>query len=257
MKQLALRYPLLFIALMSSSLSLQAEEYLISFVPSSTNQLQQGFLRFTNPNLNAVQVTISGIDDMGNPGQSTLTFEVASLASQQLNSDDIEFGNGSKGITGFLGVGIGNWRLDVTTSGDLGVSSYLRTNEGFMTKIGDIVPNTNQTSHIIPMFNPGSNVNQVSILRVVNLSNSTNDINILGIDDNGDVSSSATISIAGNESVMLTAKDIENGTNGLSGAIGDGKGKWQLFVTSSEPAAVMSLLQAPGGYISNLSKPGS
>ncbi|WP_338516508.1 hypothetical protein [Alteromonas gracilis] len=250
------RHLMLSVVLTVFSTSLIAEEYSIYFVPSSTNDLQQGFLRFTNPNFSTVSVSIVGIDDAGNPGQTTLSFEVGSLASQQFNSDDLEFGNGSKGLTGFLGIASDNWTLQVTTSGELGVSSYIRTSEGFMTKIGDLVPNTNQTSHIVPMFNPASNVNQVSILRVVNISSDSNDVSILGIDDNGDVTSSASITLAGNEAVMLTAQDIENGTNGLSNGIGDGAGKWQLFVTSSEPAAVMSFLQAPGGYLSNLSKSG-
>lgn len=234
----------------------QAESYSIFFVPSSTNELQQGFMRFTNPNLEPVTVDIIGIDDAGNEGQTQLSFVVESLASQQLNSDDIEFGNDKKGLSGYLGVGEKNWRLQVTTSDEMSVSSYLRTVEGFMTKIGDIVPNTNQLSHVVPMFNPGSNTNQVSILRINNLSSQQNDITILGIDDNGDLSTSASISIVGNNSIMLTAQDLESGANGLSNGIGDGVGKWQLFVSSSEPAAVLSLLQAPGGYISNLSKPG-
>jgi len=239
------------------SAELIAEEYNINFVPSSTNPLQQGFLRFTNPNLDSVSVSIVGVDDSGSVGQTSLSFTLDSLASKQLNSDDIEFGNASKGLLGFLGVGSENWRLKVTTTGELGVSSYLRTTEGFMTKIGDLVANTNQTSHIVPIFNPASNVNQVSILRVTNLSNSLNDVSIIGIDDNGDISSTASITLAANKSIMLTAQDIENGTQGLSNGIGNGAGKWQLFVTTSEVAAIMSLLQAPGGYISNLSRPGS
>lgn len=242
-------------AILMVNTPLAAEEYSIYFVPSTTNSLQQGFLRFTNPNLDPVSVTMVGIDDSGNSGQTTLTFDIGGLASQQYNSDDLEFGNEIKGLTGYLGVGNENWSLNITTTNDVGVSSYVRTSEGFLTKIGDVVPNTNKTSHVVPIFNPASNTNQVSVLRVVNLGNDVNDISILGIDDNGDISSTASISLAGNESVMLTSQNIENGTGGLSSGIGDGKGKWQLFVTTSQPAVLMNFLESPGGYLTNLSKP--
>ena len=56
---------------------------------------------------------------------------------------------------------------------------------------------------------------------------------------------------------MLTAQDIENGnaSKGLSGALGDGAGKWHLTVESTVDVAVMSLLDTPNGFITNLSRP--
>ena len=39
----------------------------------------------------------------------------------------------------------------------------------------------------------------------------------------------------------------------IDGALGDGKGKWQLILTASAPVIVMSLLKSPTGHLSNLS----
>ena len=41
----------------------------------------------------------------------------------------------------------------------------------------------------------------------------------------------------------------------LSGALGDGAGKWHLTVDAPFETAVMSLLDTPTGFITNLSRP--
>ena len=52
----------------------------------------------------------------------------------------------------------------------------------------------------------------------------------------------------------LGAVDLESGQGeGLTGALGDGNGRWRLLVTSERPIEVMSLLSSPVGYLSNLS----
>ena len=52
---------------------------------------------------------------------------------------------------------------------------------------------------------------------------------------------------------MLTAQQLEEGDSELSGRLGDGGGKWQLFVSSSAPIQIMNLLQTRSGHLSNLS----
>jgi hypothetical protein len=241
-----------------STVKSYAETYQIHFVPPANNALQEGFLRFTNPSLDPVDVTLTGYDDLGNEGQNTITFSIPGLGSQQMNSKDIENGNENKGLTGFFGSGVDNWRINAVSTDDIGVSAYLRTTNGFMTKIGDTVPSANGTSHIVPMFNPGSNTNQVSKLRLVNETGLQNTFSIIGIDDSGALgTSTGSITLAANNSIIISSQDIENGTGPLDSGIGDGVGKWQLFITSTQQGRVLSLLEAPGGYISNLSKSGN
>ena len=64
--------------------------------------------------------------------------------------------------------------------------------------------------------------------------------------------------IGANRGLVLTAQDIENGnaSKGLSGPLGDGAGKWHLTLESTVEIAVMSLLDTPNGFITNLSRPG-
>ena len=51
----------------------------------------------------------------------------------------------------------------------------------------------------------------------------------------------------------MSAQQLELGDDSLSGRLGTGTGKWQLFVTASGPVEVVSLLQSPTGHLSNLS----
>lgn len=228
----------------------------INFLPPASNQVQEGFVRLQNSNSVAVAVSILGIDDLGNTGASSITLEIPAGASVHFNSSDVENGNTSKGLTGAFGNGSGNWRLLVSTNLEIKVSAYIRTTEGFLTQVDAITNELYGTIHTAPIFNPASNTDQVSKLRVVNSSNASNNFTISGKDDNGNSGSgTVTFTLAAYNSIEITAQDLENGNTekGLTGAIGDGKGKWSLNINSSYPAIVMNFLEAPGGYLSNLS----
>ena len=56
---------------------------------------------------------------------------------------------------------------------------------------------------------------------------------------------------------VVSAQALESGGEGLAGALGDGRGKWQLFVSATGALRVLNLLQSPTGHLSNLSAPGS
>ncbi len=79
------------------------------------------------------------------------------------------------------------------------------------------------------------------------------------MDDNGNAAPGGSVSfeIGANRGLVLTAQDIENGnaSKGLSGALGDVAGKWHLTIDSTFDLAVMSLLDTPNGFITNLSRP--
>ena len=65
-----------------------------------------------------------------------------------------------------------------------------------------------------------------------------------------------TLSIGAFSAQEITAADLENGNvgAGLLGALGDGAGKWRLTISSDEDLAVMSLLDTPGGFLTNQSR---
>ena len=82
------------------------------------------------------------------------------------NSEDLETGNLDKGLSGGVGAGVGDWRLRVSSRLSLEVLVYIRTEDGFLTSMHDVVPET-AAGHRVAIFNPGRNINQVSRLRVL------------------------------------------------------------------------------------------
>ena len=106
----------------------------------------------------------------------------------------------------------------------------------------------------VAIFNPGSNPNQVSRLRLVNPGAEDAQVTITGIDDAGaSPGAPVTVTVPAGASRSLAAADLEAGADGFAGALGDGVGKWRLAVTSAQPVIVMSLLSSPTGHLTNLS----
>ena len=77
------------------------------------NPTAQSFLRLTNNNGSSCRVEIEGKDDLGRYNRNTAVLTVAKHSSVTVNSDDLENGNASKGITGGFGDGSGKWYVRV------------------------------------------------------------------------------------------------------------------------------------------------
>ena len=176
--------------------------------------------------------------------------------SVEFPASDLEQGDADMQLMGYLGNGFGRWRLNVSSQPKIKVMSYVLTSTGFLTNMSEVVvsPAARKT---VWLFNPGSNKNQASKLRVINNGSSTAAVTISGIDDAGNPGPGPDLTFnLPYESVKeITAAELENGSSekGLVGGIGDGKGKWRLTVSSDEPVAVQSLLETPAGFITNLS----
>ena len=65
-----------------------------------------------------------------------------------------------------------------------------------------------------------------------------------------------SLTLAPGEARTLSAQALESGGAGMTGSLGDGTGKWQLFVSADGALHVMSLLLSPTGHLSNLSASG-
>ena len=104
------------------------------------------------------------------------------------------------------------------------------------------------------IFNPASNTNQRSSLRIVNTSSQQASVTIQGFDDTGAASSTVTFNIIGNSALSITSQELENGSSKFVGALGDGAGKWRLKITSNTALQVQSLLDTPTGFLTNLSR---
>ena len=225
-------------------------------LPAASNALQ-GFVRVVNTSDEAGTVRIRAFDDAGT-GYDPVTLAIEAGAVRHINSTDMETGNAAKGLGGSTGAPEkGHWRLALESDLGLRVMGYLRTADGFVTSMHDEVtemPSQDGYRYEVVFFNPASNVNQVSRLRVVNRSQSDASVTIEGLDDAGEAREEAVaLTLPAGAARMLDARALESGGEGLEGALGDGTGKWRLAVASDRPLTVMSLLASPTGHLTNLS----
>ena len=222
------------------------------FASAADSLGRQGFVRVVNRSDESGEVRIDAYDDAG-VAHSPVTLALGAGRTVHFNSADLEEGNADKGLSVATGApGEGDWRLVLESALELEVLSYMRTSDGFLTSLHDLAP-FGEAGHRVAIFNPGSNANQVSRLRLVNPGAEPAAVRIEKIDDAGASPGTAVeVTVAGGASRTLTSQALESGA-GLVGALGDGAGKWRLAVTSDEPVLVMSLLSSPTGHLTNLS----
>lgn len=222
---------------------------------AADDETRQGFARIINYSDEDGEVTVSAVDDAGVVA-GPVAIRLRARQALHFNSDDLEGGNVAKGLSGGVGDGAGDWRLLLETELDiLGPLVFVRTRDGFLTSMHDVVRDEVGWRHVVAVFNPASNANQVSKLRVVNPTPLPASIAIAGVDDAGAAgpAGEVTLQLPAGQARTFDAAQLENGAAGLWGRLGDGKGKWRLTVTADQPVRVMSLLQSPTGNLTNLS----
>ena len=213
---------------------------------------RQGFARVINRSYSSGEVTIWAVDDAGmRSGPVRLTMRPRRVV--HFNSADLEGGNAAKGLEGGVGVGEGDWRLEITSKLDLMALAYARTGDGFLTSLHDLAPMAEDGSHRVVFFNPGSNARQVSKLRLINDGEQPARVTITGMDDQGNGSGRVERTVPAGSALTFTAAELEAGGERVAGSLGDGEGKWRLRVASDAPIAVMSLLETPSGHLTNVS----
>ena len=228
---------------------------LVPLFPAADDAFRQGFVRVVNHSTIGGTVDIVAVDDAGNK-EDDLVLEIGPGETVHFNSDDLEAGNPDKGLSGAAGAGDGDWRLELTSQLDIEVLAYIRTDDGFLTAMHDLVP-VSADGHRVAIFNPGSNDEQVSRLRLINPSSTPAAVTIQGTDDRGQRHGSVQVSLDAGTARTLDARELESGGDGLTGALGDGVGKWALTVAADEPIHAMSLLATPTGHLTNLSTVGT
>ena len=228
----------------------------IPLVTSADNASQQGFVRVINRSTRAGTVRIHAIDDEGGRF-GPVSLSLSAKQTRHFNSQDLEDGNSDKGLPAGVGNGAGNWRLELETSLAIEPLAYIRTPDGFLTSIHAVAARADDGSmrFQVPVLNPGKNREQQSRLRLVNLGDAAAVIEISGLDDRGNAppGGDVRLTLPPRSARLLTAQELESGSEDVSGRFGAGSGKWQLFVSSDRPIQVMSLLLSPTGNLTNLS----
>ena len=237
--------------------ALAQNKHTLPLFVSASHQTLQGFARIINLSDRDGEVTIHAFDDTGKRfGPATLSLEARK--TRHFNSDDLRDGNTEKGFSGRIGSGQGNkWRLELETDLEIDPLIYTRPRgEGFVTSTHDVVAEGDSMRWRVSFFNPGTNTAQQSWLRVVNTSGIDTEITVEGLDDNGAAGTGMVrFDLAANAARMLSARELEQGSEDptFEGQLGNGSGKWQLFVSADQPIQVMSLLLSNSGYLTNLS----
>ena len=224
----------------------------VPLVPNGMDRVRQGFVRVVNHGPAVSEAYIAATDDAGIRHDGS-TLAVGAGEAVHFNSSDLESGHADKGLTGASGRGSGDWRLEVGSTADLTVLSYIRTADGFLTPMRNVVP-TEPGVWELPIFNPASNADQASSVRIANLGEERAEVVVTGIDDRGRSPGSAVrIEIPGLATRTLTAPELEDGPADARGRLGDGNGKWRLRVESAGALAVTNLLRSPEGHLTDLS----
>ena len=222
------------------------------FPAASDESGRQGFVRVINRSATAGEVWIAAHDE-SDRDYEPLSLTVGANEAVHFNSNDLEHGSVSKGLSGAIGAGEADWWLELASHLDIDVLAYIRTADGFLTSVHDTVPRSLNT-HRVATFNPGSNRNQESLLRLVNRSEHAAEVVVAGVDDEGvPGADEVVLSVPARGSRTVAAWELEDGGEGVDGALGDGTGKWRLTVTSGAPVVATSLLRSPTGHLTNLS----
>ena len=227
------------------------------YLPPASDTLRQGFVRVLNHSDVAGEASIVATDDAGTTYEP-LTLALGPRAATHFHTGDLESGNPAKDLAGATGMGAGGWRLAIESETlDVEALAYVRVDDGFLASLNDVAPLEDGALRIAT-FNPGSNVDQVSHLRLVNPGDEEAEATVTGVDDAGlSPGSPVVLTLPAGTACMVDAAQLESGTGLACGApqdgLGDGAGKWRLAVESDKPLVAMSLLSSPGGHLSNLS----
>ena len=222
--------------------------------PAATNPAgREGFARVANLTSWEGWVDVEAVDDAG-VRAGPVRLQLAARATMHFNSNDLENGNAAKGLSAGVGAPTkGAWRLELQSgTSRFAAASYARHADGFVTSLYETAPAADGAARV-PVFHPASDDGQRSLLRLANNGDEPAMATITGVDDAGAASEPVTVTVPAGEALTLTAAQLEDGGEGLEGALGDGDGMWRLTVAFDNPLTVMSLMESPAGHLSNLS----
>lgn len=220
---------------------------------------RQGFVRVINRSTTAGEVLVEAVDDAG-VRAAPVWLRIGPGQARHFNSRDLEQGNAAKGLPDGVGAPTeGGWRLTLASPLDIEVLAYIRTPDGFLTSVHDVLARDEAAGALrAPTFNPGRNREQASSLRFVNPGATAAPVNVWGVDDHGRGRLATGLSVPAGAAFAVAAPALEAYRIGDSGrGLGRGVGKWRLDASVRWPVAGASLLTSRAGHLTNLSSPGS
>ena len=212
---------------------------------------RQTLVRIVNRWDQAGAVRIEGYDSEG-VRHGPIGVSLAPGGVVNLNSAHLESGD-HPALDDGLGDGAGSWWLRLRSELDFEALAYMR--QGYLGEVHSTASEVEPGRWRLSTFQPGVNTSKVGILRVVNVGEGVAAVTVSGVDDAGDPAPEGTVrfSLRPNVSVQISARDLERGGEGMTGALGDGAGKWRLDVTASEPLLVMGMVRSEAA-LANISR---
>ena len=228
-------------------------------VPPGTSGGPQGMLRILNGTAESGTVEIYAVDDAGTRTGPAI-FTLNASAAAEFTATDLQSGNASLGLTGGIGTDVGDARLQIETDLEIVPLAFVRAADGTLSAMHDTVraastDGSGQYGYEVPVFNPSTEMVQVSRLRLINPGGSAAAVTIGGRDDGGAEATGGdvTLTLAGGGAKTLTAQQLEAGDSSITGRLGAGTGKWRLRVSSDQPLQVVNIVASAAGYWNNLS----
>ena len=232
----------------------------LPLVMSGSNRVQEGLVRIINHSERAGTVDIVAIDDAGERfGPVTLSLDA--LEAVNFDAVDLEEGNTEVNLSGGVGDGEGNWHLELDTALDIEALAYIRSTDGFLNTVHDVVADDGSLRYYVPTFNPSYR----SLLRLVNQADADTDVTITGRDGEGGPAPEGEVrlTLPPYAACTVTALELESGDissdcpTAVSGRFGNGTRKWRLLISADHPLQVLSLLKSSTGeQLANLSASG-
>ena len=170
--------------------------YEVPLMRAASYPNQQGFVRVTSAG-EAGEVEVHAWDDRGMYAPVVATLSLAAGATVAFNSDHLEQGREGKGPWPGIGTGTGDWHLQLRGEIDFKAGAYMRTDDGFLTAMGSTLLayrpevlglQSEGCAFEANIFNPASNRMQQSSLRLINYGLERAEVEVNGIDEDGNPS---------------------------------------------------------------------
>ena len=248
------------LAILLWALAARGEHYALPLlVTPGTSGDPQGMLRILNGTAESGTVEVYAIDDAGTrTGPATFTLNASAAA--EFTATDLQSGNATLGLSGGIGTDVGDARLLIDTDLEIVPLALVRAADGTLSAMHDTVraastDGSGRYAYEVPVFNPSTEMSQVSRLRLINPGDTPAAVTIGARDDSGAEATAGdvTLTLPPGGAKTLTAQQLEAGDSSITGLLGAGTGKWRLRVSSDRPLQMVNIVASAAGYWNNLS----
>lgn len=222
-----------------------------TFKPGGDGGGPEGKLRLLNTGDEAAEVTITGVDDAGDPAAAEVRLTIPGGVARTLSAGELEAGGPD--LEGSLGDGEGHWRLAVASPGNIDVVNLLEVPSGHIANLSTALDLRNEAgAWTVPLVPPANDpANRQGLVRVINRSDAAGTVRIDAADGSDRDYEPITLNLGAGEAVNLNSDDLEQGNalKGLAGGVGAGEGNWRLALESELDIEVLAYVRTPDGLL--------